>query len=116
MRPQGRTVTRSELIEKLTARQHHLPHADMEIAAKLLLAQMSAELARGGRIEVRGFGSFCVHYRPPRVGRNPRTGAPVDLPGKYAPHFKPGKALRERVNAGRTRERAAPFSRGNGLD
>ncbi len=108
-------MTRTELIEKLTTGQRHLPHADLEIAVKLLLAQMSSELAQRGRVEVRGFGSFCVRYRPPRIGRNPRSGAPVDLPGKHAPHFKPGKALRERVNAGRALTGTASSRRGNGL-
>jgi len=65
---------------------------------------MSQELATGGRIEIRGFGSFSLHYRPPRMGRNPKTGEPVALPAKYVPHFKPGKDLRERVNAGRERD------------
>lgn len=108
-------MTRAELIEKLNVGQRHLPHADLEMAVKLLLAQMATELAQRGRVEVRGFGSFCVHYRPPRVGRNPRTGAPVNLPGKYAPHFKPGKALREQVNAGNTLPAAASSLRGDGL-
>ena len=65
-----------------------------------LLEQISQELARGARIEIRGFGSFSLHYRPPRIGRNPKTGESVALPGKYVPHFKPGKELRERVNGG----------------
>lgn len=93
-------MTRAELIAKLTVGQRHLSPADLDMAVKLLLAQMSSELAQRGRVEVRGFGSFSVHYRPPRVGRNPRNGEAVQLPGKHAPHFKPGKALRERVNAG----------------
>ena len=59
---------------------------------------MGASLAEGERIEIRGFGSFSLHYRPPRTGRNPKTGAAVALPGKYVPHFKPGKELRERVS------------------
>lgn len=92
-------MTRSELIERLAA-QHQLPLRDVELSVKTLIEQMSATLARGGRIEVRGFGSFSVRYRAPRVGRNPRTGETVGLSGKFAPHFKPGKALRERVNAG----------------
>ena len=64
----------------------------------MILDHMSDALARGERIEIRGFGSFSLHYRAPRVGRNPKTGEPVSLPGKYVPHFKPGKELRERVN------------------
>jgi integration host factor subunit beta len=72
----------------------------VELAVKELLEQMSAALATGERIEVRGFGSFSLHYRPPRVGRNPKTGSAVQVPDKYVPHFKPGKELRERVNGG----------------
>ena len=64
----------------------------------MILDQMADSLARGERIEIRGFGSFSLHYRAPRMGRNPKTGDPVSLPGKYVPHFKPGKELRERVN------------------
>lgn len=108
-------MTRSELIEKLTAGQRHLSPADLEMAVKLLLAQISSELAQRGRIEVRGFGSFCVHYRPPRIGRNPRNGAAVQLPGKHAPHFKPGKALRELVNADNGLASAPSPRRGDGL-
>ena len=108
-------MTRAELIEKLTAGQRHLSPADLEMAVKLLLAQMASELAQRGRIEVRGFGSFSVHYRPPRSGRNPRTGAAVDLPGKHAPHFKPGKALRERVNAGGASASTSLSRRDDGL-
>lgn len=70
----------------------------MELAVKMILDQMADSLARGERIEIRGFGSFSLHYRAPRMGRNPKTGDPVSLPGKYVPHFKPGKELRERVN------------------
>lgn len=91
-------MTKSELIEALAGRQTHLAHGDVEMAVKDVLEQMSHALASGDRIEVRGFGSFALHYRPPRIGRNPKTGAAVALPGKYVPHFKPGKELRERVN------------------
>jgi integration host factor subunit beta len=91
-------MTRSELIEKLAAAQSQLTAKDMELAVKMILDHMSDALARGERIEIRGFGSFSLHYRAPRVGRNPKTGEPVSLPGKYVPHFKPGKELRERVN------------------
>lgn len=108
-------MTRAELIAKLTVGQRHLSPADLEVAVKLLLAEISSELAQRGRVEVRGFGSFCVHYRPARIGRNPRTGAAVDLPGKHAPHFKPGKALRERVNAAGRLASAGSSRRGNGL-
>lgn len=91
-------MTKSELIEAIAREQSHLAHRDIELAVKCLLEQMSNALASGERIEIRGFGSFSLHYRPPRVGRNPKTGDAVSLEGKYVPHFKPGKELRERVN------------------
>ena len=91
-------MTKSQLIEKLTVSQSQLTAKDMELAVKMILDQMADSLARGERIEIRGFGSFSLHYRAPRMGRNPKTGDPVSLPGKYVPHFKPGKELRERVN------------------
>ena len=93
-------MTKSELIEALAARQKHLAGADVELAVKNVLERMSQALASGERIEIRGFGSFSLHFRPPRLGRNPKTGDSVALPGKYVPHFKPGKELRERVNKG----------------
>lgn len=93
-------MTKSELIAQLSAKQPQLQPRDVELAVKELLEQMSAALATGERIEVRGFGSFSLHYRPPRVGRNPKTGTAVHVPDKYVPHFKPGKELRERVNNG----------------
>jgi integration host factor subunit beta len=70
----------------------------VELAVKTVLEHMAERLANGDRIEIRGFGSFSLHYRPGRVGRNPKTGTPVSLPAKYVPHFKPGKELRERVD------------------
>lgn len=91
-------MTKSELIEKLSLKQSQLTSKDVEFAVKTLTEQMAQTLASGGRIEIRGFGSFCLHYRPPRVGRNPKTGEAVALAGKHVPHFKPGKELRERVN------------------
>ena len=91
-------MTKSELIDRLAAQQKHLAHVDVELGVKSILEQMSASLAAGERIEIRGFGSFSLHYRAPRMGRNPKTGEPVALSGKYVPHFKPGKSLRERVN------------------
>lgn len=91
-------VTKSELIESLARKQAHLAYKDVELAVKTLIEEMSNALSGGERIEVRGFGSFSLHFRPPRVGRNPKTGESVALPGKYVPHFKPGKELRERVN------------------
>lgn len=91
-------MTKSELINTLAEQLKHLEQADVELAVKQVLEQMTGALAHGDRIEIRGFGSFSLHYRPPRVGRNPKTGDAVALPGKYVPHFKPGKELRERVN------------------
>ena len=91
-------MTKSELIEALARRQTHLAFADVEMAVKSVIEQMSQALAEGERIEVRGFGSFALHFRPSRIGRNPKTGESVALPGKHVPHFKPGKELRERVN------------------
>lgn len=91
-------MTKSELIEALSTRQSHLGPGDVEMAVKSLLEQMAQSLSAGERIEVRGFGSFSLHFRPPRVGRNPKTGTQVPLNGKHVPHFKPGKELRDRVN------------------
>lgn len=93
-------MTKSELIEALAGRQKHLASNDVELAVKSVLEQMSLALSSGERIEIRGFGSFSLHFRPPRMGRNPKSGEAVALPGKHVPHFKPGKELRERVNAG----------------
>jgi len=94
-------MTKSELIETIASNQQHLAYKDVELAVKTLLEQMSEALSSGERIEIRGFGSFSLHHRPPRIGRNPKTGEPVALPGKYVPHFKPGKEMRERVNDNR---------------
>ncbi|MFN2334644.1 MAG: integration host factor subunit beta [Wenzhouxiangellaceae bacterium] len=91
-------MTKSELIEKLASEQDHLSQTDVDLAVRSILEQMSTALANGERIEIRGFGSFSLHFRPPRLGRNPKTGESVALPGKYVPYFKPGKELRERVN------------------
>ena len=97
-------MTKSELIECICAKQAQLlPDTqllpkDIELAVKTILEHMSIALAQGERIEIRGFGSLSLHYRAPRVGRNPKTGESVGLSGKYVPHFKPGKELRDRVN------------------
>jgi len=93
-------MTKSELIDRLAQKQPQLAYKDVELAVKTLLEQMASTLSSGDRIEIRGFGSFSLHYRPPRVGRNPKTGESVMLAAKYVPHFKAGKALRERVNDG----------------
>lgn len=98
-------MTKSELIEIIAARQTQLSVKDVELAVKTLIEQMSETLASGERIEIRGFGSFSLHYRAPRIGRNPKTGESVGLAGKYVPHFKPGKELRDRVNQGLERDR-----------
>ena len=91
-------MTKSELIEVIAKDQSHLAYKDVELAVKCILEQMSQALSSGERIEIRGFGSFSLHYRPPRMGRNPKTGEAVALAGKHVPHFKPGKELRDRVN------------------
>jgi integration host factor subunit beta len=93
-------MTKSELIEILARKQSQLNSKDVELAVKTILEHMAQVLASGERIEIRGFGSFSLHYRPPRVGRNPKTGDSVKLGAKYVPHFKPGKELRERVDQG----------------
>ena len=100
-------MTKSELIERIAQKQTQLAYRDVELAVKTVLEHMAERLANGDRIEIRGFGSFSLHYRPGRVGRNPKTGAPVSLPAKYVPHFKPGKELRERVDEAYARERAS---------
>lgn len=91
-------MTRSELIDLMASQQSQLTTKDVELAVKLIIDHMAQSLSSGERIEIRGFGSFSLHYREPRQGRNPKTGDTVDLSGKYVPHFKPGKELRERVN------------------
>ena len=92
------SMTRSELIAKLAKTHPHLPSADIEFAVRLILDEMANALAQGRRIEIRGFGSLALNYRPPRNGRNPKSGEQVQIPEKYVPHFKPGKELRERVD------------------
>tara|TARA_B100001063_G_scaffold245148_1_gene279939 strand:+ start:1082 stop:1393 length:312 start_codon:yes stop_codon:yes gene_type:complete len=97
-------MTKSEVIEKIAEKQLHLPVKDVELSIKQILALMSDSLANGERIEIRGFGSFSLHFRAPRIGRNPKTGEPVSLSGKHVPHFKPGKDLKLQVNQGRQKE------------
>lgn len=91
-------MTKSELIEALAEKHSDLPLKEVETAVKSIIDNMAETLASGERIEIRGFGSFSLHYRAPRVGRNPKTGESVSLDAKYVPHFKPGKELRERVD------------------
>ncbi len=93
-------MTKSELVEIVAAKQPQLSIKDVELAVKTIIEYMSQTLSEGQRIEIRGFGSFSLHYRAPRVGRNPKTGETVHLPAKYVPHFKPGKELRDEVNDG----------------
>lgn len=91
-------MTKSELITLLANRQSQLSFADIDMAVNTLLEHMSAALAEGKRIEIRGFGVFHTRYRPPKIGRNPKTGEPVSVAGKHVPAFKPGKILREIVD------------------
>ena len=91
-------MTRSDLVAQLAERFGQLAHRDAEFAVKTILDAMSGALAKGHRIEIRGFGSFSINRRPPRVGRNPRSGEQVIISEKLVPHFKPGKALREAVD------------------
>ncbi|MBK6741501.1 MAG: integration host factor subunit beta [Hydrogenophilales bacterium] len=91
-------MTKSELIARLAERHPHLLAADAELAVKTMLDAMISSLVGGKRIEIRGFGSFSLNFRPPRVGRNPKTGERVSVEGKYVPHFKAGKELRDRVD------------------
>ncbi|MBL8442573.1 MAG: integration host factor subunit beta [Zoogloeaceae bacterium] len=91
-------MTKSELIAKLATRFPQLVAKDADYAVKMVLDAMSDALAHGDRIEIRGFGSFALNYRPPRVGRNPKSGEQVHVPEKFVPHFKAGKELRERVD------------------
>lgn len=91
-------MTKSELIAQLAERVPLLSAKDASVSVNALLDAMAEALANNERIEIRGFGSFALNYRPPRVGRNPKSGEQVEVPGKYAPHFKAGKELRERVD------------------
>ncbi len=97
-------VTKSELVETLSARQLYLTRKDVELTVKLILDEIAAALARDDRVEIRGFGSFALHHRPARTGRNPKTGEIVPVPAKRVPHFKAGKEMREQVFDGRGSE------------
>ena len=92
-------MTKSELIARLAERFSQLVAKDADFAVKMILDAMSEALAKGDRIEIRGFGSVALNYRPPRVGRNPKSGDKVSVPEKWVPHFKAGKELRERVDS-----------------
>ena len=91
-------MTRADLIDRIASLHPKLQAKDAEIAVRVILDAMSDTLARGDRIEIRGFGSFALNYRPPRNGRNPKSGEPVKVPAKYTPHFKAGLELRKRVD------------------
>lgn len=91
-------MTKSELIKRLNKRFSHMPFKDVDKGVREIFGLMVATLAKGHRIEIRGFGSFCLHYRAARVGRNPKTGEPVHLPNKYVAYFKAGKELRAAID------------------
>ena len=98
-------ITKSEMIERIYEAQNKsgvssLTSKDIELAVKIVIEQLTSSLAAGRRVEIRGFGSFSLRYRAPRLGRNPKTGETVGLAGKYVPHFKPGRILREKVDHG----------------
>lgn len=97
----GGYMIKSELIEHIAARMTHLTEKQVADGINRILELMSEALINGQRIEIRGFGSFSLHYRPPRNAHNPKTGEKVVTEAKYSPHFKPGKELRERVNSSR---------------
>ena len=91
-------MNRADLIDRLAFLHPRLLAQDADAAVRIIMDAMIDELTSGGRIEIRGFGSFSLNYHPPRMGRNPKTGVKVAVPAKYIPHFKPGLELRERVN------------------
>ncbi|MGB7597400.1 MAG: integration host factor subunit beta [Gallionella sp.] len=91
-------MTRAKLIRQLAMNQPQLTARDIDLIVRTVFDAMSQTLARGGRIEIRGFGSFGLNHRPPRRGRNPKTGAAVMVPARYVPHFRAGRELRERVD------------------
>jgi integration host factor subunit beta len=94
-------VIKSELLRTLNEKLPELQVRDVELALNCMLAQLTNALVQGERIEIRGFGSFDCRHRPPRIARNPKSGEGVNLPAKIAVHFKPGKEMRDRVNASR---------------
>ncbi len=93
-------MTKSELIAHLASANPHLRQLDVELIVATIFNEITVALARGDRVELRGFGAFSTKSRDARTGRNPRTGESVDVASKAVPYFKPGKELRERVNAG----------------
>ena len=92
-------MIKSELVRALNEKLTELQIKDVELALNCILGQLANAIVQGERIEIRGFGSFNLHHRPPRVARNPKTGEAINLPAKVAIHFKPGKEMRNRVNA-----------------
>ena len=91
-------MIKSELVQRIATQNPHLYQRDVENIVNAILNEITAALARGDRVELRGFGAFSVKHRPARTGRNPRTGASVDVSAKRVPYFKPGKEMRERLN------------------
>ena len=91
------SINKKELIQIIANEQEQLPYKDIELSVKTIIESMMDSLRRGQRIEIRGFGSFCLRYRKSRIGRNPKSGESVDIEERYVPHFKPGKDLKERV-------------------
>ena len=91
-------MTKSELISMLSDKFSQLVHKDAELSVKTIIDSLSNTLSKGGRVEIRGFGSFSLNHRPARLGRNPKTGEKVNVPEKFVPHFKPGKELKIKVD------------------
>jgi len=91
-------MTKSELITLLSDKFSQLVHKDAELSVKTIIDSLDNTLSKGGRVEIRGFGSFSLNHRPARLGRNPKTGEKVNVPEKYVPHFKPGKELKIKVD------------------
>lgn len=93
-----RSVAKSGIVTRLAQKQSQLTEEDVEMAVNSILDNMIEGMVAGERVEIRGFGSLSLHFRPPRVGRNPKTGAQVSVPAKFVPHFKPGNELKKRVD------------------
>ena len=93
-------INKKELVDRISRNQDQLPHRDIELVVKTIIKSMTNALSSGQRIEIRGFGSFSLRYRKPRIGRNPKSGSIVNINERYVPHFKPGKNLKHRVNNG----------------
>ena len=93
-------VNKKDIIDRISRNQDQLPHRDIELAVKTIINRMTQALSTGERIELRGFGSFSLRYRKPRIGRNPKSGMAVNINERYVPHFKPGKNLKNKVNKG----------------